>query len=163
MSTDKLQVETKGSDLVMTRQFDAPRKVVFETYTDCKHLKHWWGPREWPLSYCKMEFRAGGKWHFCMKGPEGMESWGMAVYKDIKAPEYIHYEDYFSDKDGKLNKEMPWTLIKLEFVEKNGKTVVKTSAKYPNPEDLKKVIDMGLIAGMTETLERLDEYLVKLK
>jgi hypothetical protein len=65
-------------------------------------------------------------------------------------------------KDGKLNKEMPWTLIKLEFIEKNGKTVVKTSAKYPNPEDLKKVIDMGLIAGMTETLE-LDEYLVKLK
>lgn len=163
MNTDKLQVETKGSELIMTRQFDASRKVVFETYSDCKHLKHWWGPREWPLSYCKMDFRVGGKWHFCMKGPDGMESWGMALYKDIKVPERISYEDYFSDKDGNLNKEMPWTLLKFEFEEKNGKTIVKGTAKYSTPEDLQKVLDMGMVAGMTETLERLEEYLVKLK
>jgi uncharacterized protein YndB with AHSA1/START domain len=163
MNTEKLKVETKGSELIMTRQFDAPRKLVFETYTDCKHVKHWWGPREWPLSYCKMDFRVGGKWHFCMKGPDGTEAWGMALYKDIKAPEKIYYEDYFSDKDGKLNKDLPSTLIKVHFEEAGGKTTVKSWAKYSSKDDLQKVLDMGMEAGMAETLDRLEEYLAKVK
>src|SRR5688572_2037912 len=163
MNTEKLKVETKGSELIMTRQFNAPRKLVFETYTDCKHLKHWWGPREWPLSYCKMDFRVGGTWHFCMKGPDGTESWGKALYKEIKAPEKIYYEDYFSDKDGNLNKEMPSTMLKFDFEEAGGKTIVKGTAKYASEADLQKVLDMGMIEGMAETLDRLEEYLVKAK
>jgi uncharacterized protein YndB with AHSA1/START domain len=163
MNTDKLQVETKGNELIMTRQFEASRKLVFEAYSECKHLMHWWGPREWPISYCKMDFRVGGTWHFCMKGPDGMESWGKALYKAIKVPEYIHYEDYFSDKDGNLNKEMPWTLLKFDFTEKNGKTIVTGAAEYSSREDLQKVIDMGMIAGITETLDKLEEYLMTLK
>lgn len=162
-TTEKLQVETKGSELIMTRRFEAPRKLVFETFTDCKHLKNWFGPRSWPLSHCKMDFRVGGSWHFAMKGPDGTESWGKVLYKDIKAPERIHYEDYFSDKDGTLNKELPWTLIKYDFEEKNGTTVVKAFAKYSTPEGLQKVLDMGMVPGMTETLDRLEEYLVTMK
>jgi uncharacterized protein YndB with AHSA1/START domain len=161
--TSKQKVETNGAELTFTREFDAPRKLVFETYSDCKHLQNWWGPRSWPLSYCKMDFRAEGKWHFCMKGPDGTEAWGLAVYKVIKAPEKIHFEDYFSDKDGKPNKDMPYTTIQVDFIEKDGKTIVKSVAKYSNKEDLQKVIDMGMIEGMTETYDRLEEYLPVVK
>jgi uncharacterized protein YndB with AHSA1/START domain len=163
MSKSQVHVETRGGKLILTRQFDAPRRKVFEAHSDCKHLKNWWGPREWPLTYCKMDFRAGGKWHFCMTGPDGMESWGLAIYKEIREPEHIIYEDYFSDKDGNQNKEMPSTLIRTEFHEKEGKTIVKTIANYPTAEDLKKVLDMGMVQGTTETLDRLEEYLVVMK
>jgi uncharacterized protein YndB with AHSA1/START domain len=163
MNTEKQKIEINGNEMVLTRQFDAPRKLVFEIYTDCNHLKNWWGPREWPLSYCKMDFREGGKWHFCMKGPDGMESWGMGLYKEIKAPEKIHYEDYFSDKDGNLNKEMPYTFVKVHFEEVGGKTIIKTTGVYPSKEDLQKVLDMGMVAGTTETFDRLEEYLAKVK
>jgi uncharacterized protein YndB with AHSA1/START domain len=159
MSKNELQIETRGSELILTRQFDAPRRKVFEAHTDCKHLKNWWGPREWPLTYCEMDFRVGGKWHYCMTGPEGMESWGLMFYKEIIAPELIAYEDHFSDKDGNLNKEFPSTMVRAEFTEKDGKTTVKSTAKYASPEDLQKVIDMGMAEGIRETLDRLEEYL----
>ena len=98
-----------------------------------------------------------------MSGPDGAESWGLVIYKEISEPDRIVYEDHFSDKDGNKNKELPSTIIRAEFREKNGKTIVKTIANYPTPEDLKKVIDMGMIPGFTETLDRLEEYLVVMK
>lgn len=162
MSKEKLKVETKENELIMTRIFNAPRKLVFEAHTDCKHLVNWWGPREWPLVHCKMDFRVGGSWHYCMKGPDGTESWGMALYKEIKAPEKLNYEDYFSDKDGKLNKELPATVVKMQFEEIGKTTIIKTIASYRTKEDLQKVLDMGMEGGMAETLDRLDEYMAKL-
>ncbi len=98
-----------------------------------------------------------------MKGPDGVEAWGLAVYKEIKEPEYIMYEDQFSDKDGKENKDLPTSTIKTEFLEKEGKTIIKSTINYPSAEDLKKVIDMGMIEGTSETQDRLEEYLVVMK
>ena len=160
MSTNKLQVETRGGQLILTREFDAPRRKVFEAHTDCKHLKNWWGPRTWPVTYCKLDFRVGGKWHYCMTGPDGTQSWGLAIYKEIVEPERIVYEDHFSDKDGNPNKELPHTVARTEFLEKDGKTILRSIANYATAEDLQKVLDMGMVAGVTETFDRLEEYLV---
>ncbi|MEX0773973.1 MAG: SRPBCC domain-containing protein [Balneolales bacterium] len=157
---NKTKVETTERELIMTRIFDAPRELVFETYSDCKHLKNWWGPRTWPLSYCKMDFRVGGAWHFCMSGPnEGDESWGKGIYKEIAEPERIVYNDYFSDKDGNINEDMPSTLATFEFAEHEGKTKITCRSEYQKPADLKKVLEMGMVEGMTETLDRLEEHL----
>src|SRR5688572_12985821 len=155
-----MKVETKGNELIMNRVFDAPRELVFETFSDCKHLKHWWGPRSWPVSFCKMDFKVGGVWHFCLKGPNaGDESWGKALYKEIKKPSRIVYDDYFSDKDGNLNKSMPSTEITYDFTEQSGKTLVTGRAVYASAVDLEKVLAMGLVGGMTESLDRLEELL----
>ena len=163
MTTNKLQVETRGGQLILTREFDAPRRKVFQAHTDCKHLKNWWGPRSWPVTFCKMDFRVGGKWHYAMTGPDGTQSWGLALYKEIVEPERIVYEDHFSDKDGNKNEELPSTTATTEFLEKNGKTIVRNIANYPTAEDLQKVIDMGMIPGITETFDRLEEYLPQMK
>lgn len=163
MSKHALQVETNGSQLTLTREFDAPRQKVFEAHSDCKHLMNWWGPRTWPLTYCRIDFKVGGKWHFCMTGPEGMESWGLVIYHEIKAPELIAYEDHFSDKDGNRNTQFPSTEVRTEFIEKEGRTIVRSIARYASAEDLKKVIDMGMEAGITETFDRLEEYLADKK
>jgi uncharacterized protein YndB with AHSA1/START domain len=162
MSTNQLQVETRGSELVLTRQFDAPRRKVFQAHADCKHIKNWWGPKTWPVTYCEMDFRPGGRWHYGMTGPDGAESWGLAIYKEIKEPELIAYEDHFSDKDGNKNPELPATDVRTEFLEKDGKTIIRSTARYRSPEDLKKVTDMGVIEGITETLGQLEEYIKKI-
>ncbi len=159
MSTNKTQVEANGGQLIITRQFDAPRKKVFQAHTDCRHLKHWWGPREWPLTYCNMDFRVGGKWHYCMSGPDGAESWGLTIYKEIVESELLVYEDHFSDKDGNQNKEMPSTTVRTEFLEKDGKTILRSTAIYASPDDVKKLMEMGMAAGITETQDKLEEYL----
>lgn len=160
MNTEKLKVETKGNVLVMKREFAAPRAKVFEAYSQCKHLKNWWGPRMWPLTECQMDFRVGGRWLYCMTGPDGTQAWGLAVYKNIQVPTLIAYDDYFSNAEGAINKDLPSSGLSFEFIEKDGKTIVVGTGTYVSPEALETVINMGMIPGMAETLDRLEEYLV---
>jgi len=165
MKTSKNQnVETKENEIIFTRTFNAPRELVFETYTTCEHLMNWWGPRTWPLNYCKMDFRPGGTWHYCMKGPnEGDESWGLAKYKEIKVPEKIIYNDYFSDKEGNINTEMPGLDIIIMFMADGEKTVLKTVTKVGSKEEVDKLVEMGMIEGFTETWDRLEEHLAEIQ
>ncbi len=162
MTTDKLSVETKGKELIMSRIFDAPRELVFETYSSCEHLKHWWGPKEWPMKECTLDFREGGEWHFCLRGPnEDDESWGLAIYQEIKEPEKIVYKDHFSDKVGNINKEMPGMLITVEFIEKNGKTRLLSTTLFDSSEALEQTVEMGAVEGMNSSLDRLEKHLKK--
>ncbi|MCW9705539.1 SRPBCC domain-containing protein [Fodinibius salsisoli] len=163
MGMNKMNVETKERELIIERIFDAPPELVFEAYSSCNHLKHWWGPKEWPMEECEMDFREGGKWHYCLRGPnEGDESWGKAIYKEIDKPGKLVYEDYFSDKDGNINEEMPGMLITVVFIEHGGKTKLSSTTLFDSPETLKKVVEMGAVEGMTSSLDRLDEYLAQL-
>lgn len=152
--------------LVLERNFDAPPSVVFEMFSKAEHLANWWGPRGWELPVCKMDFRVGGTWHYCMKCVDknqgdfyGMESWGKAVYKNIVEPKKIDYVDYFSDADGGTNDKMPSTNATNEFVDMGGKTKLISRAEYASPEALKTVMDMGMIDGISQTWDRLDEYM----
>ncbi len=109
-----------------------------------------------------MDFRVGGTWHYCMRGPnEGDESWGLATYEEIVPAERIVYTDAFSDAEGNVNEAMPRTRSTVEFAEVDGRTRLTIRAEYPSQEDLQQVIDMGMVPGITETLDRLDEHLAE--
>lgn len=160
MIKNKLHVETTGRELSLTRVFDAMPELLFKVWSSCEHLKHWWGPKEWPMDECKMDFREGGEWHYCLRGPnEGDESWGKAVYKEINKPKKIVYQDYFADKEGNINEEMPGMLITVEFTEQGGKTKMVSTTLFDTSETLKKIVEMGVVEGMNSSLDRLDEHL----
>lgn len=156
-----MQVETTERELIFTRIFDAPRPLVYETYSECKHLENWWGPREWPISTCEMDFREGGRWLYCMKGPDEQLACGKAVYKEIVRPERIVYDDFFVDESGVVNEELPTGLVTFNFEDEGEKTKVTGSTLYPQASDLQTVLEMGVIEGMTETMDRLDELLAR--
>lgn len=152
---------------VMERVFDAPRELVFEAYSTAEHLKNWWGPKGWTLPFCEVDFRPGGTWFYCMKGPVGsedgemMESWGKAVYQEIVEPERIVYIDTFVDSDGNRVEGTPEMLITVEFVEENGKTRLISKSLFESAEQLQQVLEMGMEQGFAETLDRLEAYLDK--
>jgi len=156
--------------LVLERVFDAPRDLVYEMFKDPEHLKRWWGPRGWEIPICSVDFRPGGVWHYCMKCVDqnqgqfyGMESWGKGVYKDIVEPKTISYTDYFSDAECNTNENMPSTEVTLEFIELGGKTKLVNRGEYVSTEALKTVMDMGMLQGITETWDRLEERLSEIK
>lgn len=156
-------VETKDNQIIFTRIFNAQRDLVFETYTTCEHLMNWWGPRDWPLNYCNMDFRPGGKWHYCLKGPkDGDVSWGLALYKDIKEPEKIVYNDYFSDSEGNVTENMPAFDSVVTFEQLGDQTRVTVNSTVGSKEEVDKLVEMGMIEGFTQTWDRLDELLEKL-
>lgn len=157
-----MTVETRGRELIMSRTFEAPRELVFDAYSSCEHLKNWWGPKEWPMHECTMDFREGGTWHYCLRGPnEGDESWGIATYKEIDRPEKLVYRDHFSDEDGNINEEMPGMLITVQFIDEGGKTRLESTTLFDSEETLKSIVEMGVVEGMTSTLDRLEVFLKK--
>ncbi|PYE55856.1 SRPBCC domain-containing protein [Deinococcus yavapaiensis] len=155
-----------GRELILERIFKAPRHLVFDAFSQAEHLKKWWGPRGWDLSFCAVDFRPGGTWHYCMKCVDeaqgafyGMESWGLGIYEDIETPRRIVYTDHFSDADARINDTMPSTLVTLTFEEVDGGTKIVNRAVYASEEGLKTVLDMGMLQGVTETWNRLAEHL----
>ncbi len=167
MAQGKMIHRKEGDNvLVLEREFNAPRELVFEMFADCKHLKHWWGPRGWELPVCEMDFRPGGTWLYCMKCVDekqgeffGMESWGKQQIHTIDRPNKVTYTDYFADSQGNVNDQLPATDGELEFIDLGGRTKVVSRATYSSPEALQTVLDMGMLQGITETWDRLEERL----
>ncbi|MGE0600395.1 MAG: SRPBCC domain-containing protein [Dehalococcoidia bacterium] len=143
--------------MMMTREFNAPQEVVFRAWTEREHLMNWWGPPTWPLDYCTVDLRPGGTWHYRMRGPEGEESWGKAVYTAIEPYSRLSYTDYFSDKEGA--ELSPGMFTEMTFEAKGATTVVHGRTTFTSAEDLKHVLEMGMIEGMSMSLDRLDDVL----
>lgn len=106
-------------ELVMTRVFDAPRRLVFKAWTEPERLVHWWGPKGFTLPSCKMDLRPGGAFRFCMRGPDGSDHWLCGAYREIVEPERLAFTWAWEDADGRPGHE---TLVTVELVEQGAKT-----------------------------------------
>jgi uncharacterized protein YndB with AHSA1/START domain len=162
--------KVEGAAYILEREFSAPRELVFRAFSEAEHLKMWWGPRGWEVTVCNVDFRPGGVWHYCMKCMDenqgefyGMESWGKAVYREIDEPGTIVYTDYFSDEEGNEAEGMPPSDIHMAFQEQEGKTRIICRSIFESPQALQEVLKMGMEQGITETWDRLEEYLTTLQ
>lgn len=157
---------TRDRTFVLTREFNAPRDLVFAAFSKCEHLVHWWGPAGWSLPHCEMDFRVGGTWFYGMHGtgPDGneMKSYGKASYEAIEAPEKIVYNDIFVDPEGKRIPNTPEMRITVTFEEANGRTRVSSRTLFASKEELAKVKEMGMEQGLNETWDRLEAHLAEI-
>ena len=149
----------EGLDFIASRVFQAPRTLVFDAFSDCVHLAHWWGPSGWTLPLCEMDFRAGGTWRYCMAGPDGATSCGAAFYREITEPERIVYTDIFTEADGTQTPETPEMLITVTFEEAGGRTTLRSAARFATAKDLDFAVGTGMEQGLSETWDRLAAYL----
>lgn len=139
------------------RSFNAPGDMVWRAWTEPEHLVKWWGPRAFQTEVREMDVRPGGVWHYCMRSSEWGDAWGRAVYREVVAPERLSYLDAFSNEEGDMIP--PEAETTMTFAEVDGVTTVTGETVYPSVEDVEKVLEMGVEAGMAETLDRLDELL----
>jgi uncharacterized protein YndB with AHSA1/START domain len=94
--------KTAENALVITRIFNAPVKLVWKAWTDPKHLMQWWGPKNFTSPTCKIDFREGGKYIFCMRSAEGQEFYTTGTFREIIPLEKIVWTDSFSDEKGNV-------------------------------------------------------------
>jgi uncharacterized protein YndB with AHSA1/START domain len=150
---------TKRGDreIFMTREFDAPRALVFKAITDPKLIPNWWGPRKYTTIVDKMDVRPGGAWRFINKGPEGEHGF-KGVYREIVPPERIVQTFEWEGLPGHVSVE---TLI-LEEIE-DGKTRMTATSVFDTKEDRDGMFESGAESGARETWDRLAEVLADLK
>jgi uncharacterized protein YndB with AHSA1/START domain len=155
----KTMITTRTSDteLIQTRVFDAPRKLVFQVYTDAETIPQWWGPRYLTTVVEKMEVKPGGTWRFIQRSPDGKEYAFRGEYREVVTPEKIVYTFEFEGMPGHIIVET------VTFEETNGKTTVRVMSVFQSREDLNGMLDSGMEQGAIETWDRFAELLETLQ
>ena len=156
-NTGTLKVTTPTDrEIIMTRVFDAPRRLVFDAFSKPELLKRWFGPRGWSLVVCEVDFKVGGGFRFVLRGPDGKQMGMRGVYREITPPERSVHMESFDDYPG----ESQVTAI---FVEQGGKTTLIATVLYASQEVRDAVIKSGMEHGAAETYDRLAELLPSLQ
>ena len=155
-------VDKENSQLTLRREFLANRQLVWDCYTKSELLNQWFAPKPLTTKTKSMAFEEGGHWHYAMVDPNGTEYWGYTEYAIINPIDSYTSLDAFSNEKGEVNKDLPRAKWKVEFIDKDEKTLVETTVKYNSLKDLEAVIQMGMEQGMRLTLEKLDELLESL-
>jgi uncharacterized protein YndB with AHSA1/START domain len=90
-ATSRVDLERDPRSIIGTRDFDAPRALVFSAWTDPKHLAQWWGPFGFTTTTFSFDFRPGGVWRFVMHGPDGCDYQNRITFEEIVPPQRIVY------------------------------------------------------------------------
>jgi uncharacterized protein YndB with AHSA1/START domain len=94
--------ETAERALVINRILNAPRKLVWQAWTEPEHFKRWWGPKDFTAPICEIDLKVGGRYFNCMRSSEGQEFYSTGTYREIVPMERLVYTDSFADENGNV-------------------------------------------------------------
>ncbi len=151
--------ELSDAVIVITRTFDAPRTLVFQMFTDPKHLMRFWGPQGFTSPACELDLRVGGTFRLQMRGPDGVLYPCTGVYREIVEPERIVYAGVSDDRVGCGGGLPPRAIVTMTFAEHAGKTTLTIHTRLQSAADRDAALEMGFHAGWTASLDRLAAYL----
>jgi uncharacterized protein YndB with AHSA1/START domain len=169
-SLDRLTEELSGSEgknktsltrpnprtQVFSRVFDAPRELVFEVWTNPKHLVNWWGPNGFTTTSREMDLRPGGVWRLVMHGPDGRDYHNRVVFDEVVKPERLVYRNAPEAGDEPVKFQTTTTFEDLG----GGKTRVTMAHEFESFAQLQDVIEKYQAdKGGLQHFERLSEYL----
>jgi uncharacterized protein YndB with AHSA1/START domain len=137
--------------IVITRDFAAPRTVVFDAWTKAEHVVQWWDPNRTPLAVCDIDLRPTGAFRFVPQGAEGAKHPFTGSYREIEAPARL----VFTTRSPS-GAESVGTLV---FVEHEGMTTLTMTIECASRADRDALLQMRVDVGTTRTLDNLDDYL----
>jgi uncharacterized protein YndB with AHSA1/START domain len=139
-------------EVVLTRVFDAPARMVFDALTRADLLRRWYGPSGWTLDVCEIDLRVGGSWHFVLTKPDGKPVGQLGIYREIVPGQRIVNTESWEDWDPGE------TLVTTVLTERDGKTTFTSTMLFPSKE----VRDVVLTSGLEHAEDlyaRLDKVL----
>ncbi len=143
-------------DIVIERVVDAPPALVFQCWTDPKHMARWWAPRGFTNPVCELDPRVGGTWRIIMRAPDGTEYPCHGVYREIVPSERLVFTNIATDKAGKPVLD---GLTNVPVTEMNGKTKLTIRTGAVALVDYASAYLEGMEIGWTQSLDRLDAEL----
>lgn len=139
--------------VVMTRVFDAPRRLVFEAMTRPEHVKRWYGPHGYTVVSCEIDLRPGGAYRIVNRDAEGNEFGFRGVYREVVPPSRLVFTWAFEmmpDKEA---------LVTETLDERDGKTTLTSTTIFQSVEDRDGYLSTGATKGATQSMDRLAEVI----
>ncbi len=143
------------TEVLITREFEAPARLVYEASTKPEYMARWYGPRAMTMKSATMDVRPGGTFLWVLATADGTEYSWKGVYQEVVPHERMVYAEQFLLGD-------TWTNDVINYVtmdEKDGKTLLTVRLVYKTREDRDGHLGAGMEEGMAESHQRLDELL----
>jgi uncharacterized protein YndB with AHSA1/START domain len=158
--TAKVTLPT-DEQILITREFDAPKHLVFKAWTTPELVKRWWNAKRGEVTLAEIDLRVGGRWRYVMVICDGVEVGFHGEYREIVPNERIVTTEVFEGMPVGAPDE--GTLNTVTFTEVDGRTTLTNLVQAPSKEVRDAIIDSGMEAGMQDAMDLLEEVAVSLR
>ena len=160
------------TQILITREFDAPKHLVYEAYTDPKLIERWWSGERGKVISVDVDLHVGGSWRYVMMANEGFEVAFHGEFREIVPNERIVSTEVFEGApdgdagaatypDAEADADAPVTTV--TFTEVDGRTTLTLLMQLASKEDRDAIINSGMEAGMQEGMDLLERVAISLR
>jgi uncharacterized protein YndB with AHSA1/START domain len=143
--------------ILITREFDAPKHLVYRAYTTPELVRRWWSGEQGEVTSCEIDLRVGGMWRYVMQANQGFEVAFHGEYRELVPDERIVTTEVF---EGMPDAQ---ALDEVTFTEEGGRTRLAILVRHRSQEDRDAHLNSGMEVGMQEAMDRLEQVAVSLR
>ncbi len=147
------------NQILITREFNAPKHLVWRAYTTPELVKRWWAGDKGTVTDVQIDLRPGGRWRYEMQAAGGFEVNFHGEYREVQAPDRLVNTEVF---EGIPDADDHAALVTFTLTEKDGRTFMEMLSEYQDRTDRDAVIDSGMESGMQESMDYLERVAVSL-
>ena len=152
----KLTLPT-DEQILVTRDFDAPRHLVYEAWTTPELVKRWWHANRGTVTVVEIDLRVGGKWRYVMVADDGMEVGFHGEYREIVPDERIVSTEVYEGLPDGVSEEEGGTVNTVTFSEADGRTTMTLLIQTTSKVSRDAIIESGMESGLQDALELLEQ------
>jgi uncharacterized protein YndB with AHSA1/START domain len=146
--------------ILITREFDAPRRLVYEAFTTPELVRRWWHANRGEVTICEIDLRVGGGWRYVMVADGGFEVGFHGEYREIVPNERIVSTEVY---EGIPDAEAHAALNTLTLTEVDGRTTMTILVEHPTREGRDAHVNSGMEAGLQDALDLLEQVAASLR
>ena len=146
-----------NTEILISRQFDAPKHLVYKAWTTPELVKRWWSGQRGTMTLVEIDLRVGGTWRYVMAAEGGFEIAFHGEYREIVPNERIVTTEVFEMADPELVADTDDVLNVITLTEADGRTTLHLLVQCPNQEIRDGIIESGMEVGMQEQMDALEE------
>jgi uncharacterized protein YndB with AHSA1/START domain len=149
--------------ILITREFNAPRHLVFKAWTTPELVKRWWSGHRGGVTLAEIDLRVGGMWRFVMVANGGFEVAFHGEYREIVPNERIVSTEVYEVPEAEALPEAEAPLNTITFIEVDGRTTLTLLVQTASKELRDAIVNSGMEAGMQESWDRLEQVAASLR
>jgi uncharacterized protein YndB with AHSA1/START domain len=149
--------------ILITREFDAPKHLVYKAWTTPELVKRWWNAKRGEVTIAEIDLRVGGTWRYVMVADGGLEVGFHGEYREIVPNERIVSTEVYEGVPQREGAPEQGTLNTATFTEADGRTTLTVLVQAPSKEVRDAIIDSGMEAGMQDAMDLLEQVAISLR
>jgi uncharacterized protein YndB with AHSA1/START domain len=151
------------TQILVTREFEAPRHLVYRAWTTPELVKRWWNAKRGEVTIAEIDLRVGGSWRWVMVTDDGLEVGFHGEYREIVPNEKLVTTEVYEGMPEGVPEDAAAALNTLTFAEKDGRTTLTLLVEHTSKEARDGHINSGMEAGLQDAMDLLEEVAISLR